>query len=214
MSEEGRSDEGRPTNPQEENALQATAETHDTRGAIPAAGAPGPGSIPLEELFREHYDRVFRAAYRVTGNASDAEDALQTVFLRIARRHDELDLSQTAASYLHRAGVRAALDLLRARRRSRAVPLEETDSHTPRAETPDPERGSLSRELRARLRSGLAAVNPKHAEIFALRYFEGHRNRDIADMLGLSPTAVAVTLHRVRGQLQQDLAPLAGGTDR
>lgn len=214
MSEEGRSDEGRLENPQEESALQATAETHAAQGGVPGTEAPRPGSIPLEELFRQHHDRVFRAAYRVTGNASDAEDALQTVFLRIARRHDELDLSQTAASYLHRAGVRAALDLLRARRRARAVPLDETDPHTPQTTTPDPERGSLSRELRSRLRRGLAAVNPKHAEIFALRYFEGYRNRDIAEMLDLSPTAVAVTLHRVRGQLQQDLAPLAGGTDR
>jgi RNA polymerase sigma factor (sigma-70 family) len=208
------SEEGRPKNPDEENALQATAAIPDTDGGVPGTEAPRHGSIPLEELFRQHYDRVFRAAYRVTGNASDAEDALQTVFLRVARRHDELDLSQTAASYLHRAGVRAALDLLRARRRTRAVPLDETESHPPRSTAPDPERGSLSRELRSRLRRGLATVNPKHAEIFALRYFEGYRNRDIAEMLGLSSTAVAVTLHRVRGQLQQDLAPLAGGSDR
>jgi len=191
--------------PNEENALQATAEAQSTPGAAP------PVPIPLEELFRQHADRVFRAAYRVTGNASDAEDAVQTVFLRITRRHDELDLSQSAASYLHRAGVRAALDLLRSRRRARAVPLDETDSHPPESPMPDPERGSLSRELRTRLRRGLSALNPKHAEIFVLRYFEGYRNRDIAEMLDLSPTAVAVTLHRVRGQLQQDLAPLAGG---
>lgn len=137
---------------------------------------------------------------------------LQTVFLRIARREDELDLSQSAASYLHRAAVRAALDVLRARRRSRAVPLEEVDSKPPQTATPDPERGSLSGELRTRLRRALATLNPRHAEIFALRYFEGHRNRDIATLLDLSPTAVAVTLHRVRGQLQQDLATFAGGS--
>lgn len=207
MSEEGRTHEGPRKNPDEESALQAIAETPQDQGNPPIPTGP----IPLEELFRQHYDRVFRAAYRVTGNASDAEDALQTVFLRIARREDELDLSQSAAGYLHRAGVRAALDLLRSRRRARAVPLDETDANPPITPTPDPERGSLSRELRSRLRRGLSTINPKHAEIFALRYFEGYRNREIAEMLDLTPTAVAVTLHRVRGQLQQDLAPFAGG---
>lgn len=186
--------------------MQAIAESQPTQETAP------PGALPLEELFRQHSKTVYRAAYRVTGNASDAEDALQTVFLRIARRHDELDLSQSATSYLHRAGVRAALDLLRARRRARSVPLDDMESKPPETPLPDPERGSLSRELREKLRQGLAALNPRHAEIFALRYFEGYRNRDIAEMLGLSPTAVAVTLHRVRGQLQQDLAPLAGGS--
>lgn len=189
--------------------MQATAQA--TPGQ-PAPGTTPPAPMSLEELYRQYADRVFRAAYRVTGNASDAEDALQTVFLRITRRHDQLDLSQTAASYLHRAGVRAALDLLRSRRRARAISLDDTDSHPPpESPMPDPERGSLSRELRAELRRGLSTLNPKHAEIFVLRYFEGYRNRDIAEMLDLTPTAVAVTLHRVRGQLQQDLAPLAGG---
>ena len=39
----------------------------------------------IENIFRTHHDRVFRAAYRVTGNTSDAEDVLQTVFLRLLR---------------------------------------------------------------------------------------------------------------------------------
>ena len=47
----------------------------------------------VEALFREHHDQVFRAAYRVTGSAVDAEDVLQTVFLRLVRRKEKLDLS-------------------------------------------------------------------------------------------------------------------------
>ena len=39
----------------------------------------------LEQIYLEHKDLVFRAAYRVTGNLSDAEDVLQTVFLRLVR---------------------------------------------------------------------------------------------------------------------------------
>ena len=52
--------------------------------AAPAA-VSGP-AIGLEQVFREHHGRVFRAAYRVTGNPSDAEDVMQTVFMRLARQ--------------------------------------------------------------------------------------------------------------------------------
>src|SRR5690242_11919667 len=78
----------------------------------------------LDLLFTEHHDHVFRAAYRVTGNPVDAEDVLQTVFLRLARRKDKLDLSPNPGSYLHRAAVNASLDLLRSRIRSRSVSFE------------------------------------------------------------------------------------------
>src|SRR5262249_36486110 len=82
---------------------------------------------PQEEelLFQEHHDQVFRAAYRVTGSIVDAEDVLQTVFLRLVRRKEKLDLSPSPGSYLHRAAVNASLDLLRSRTRSRSVSIEE-----------------------------------------------------------------------------------------
>jgi len=163
----------------------------------------------LEELFRQHHQRVFRIAYRITGDPDDAEDVLQTVFLRVVLRHEELDPSQNLAGYPSRAATHAAFDLLRARKRSRSVPLEDTDAESP---SPGPERRPLDRELRDWLRQGLARLTPQAATVFALRYFEGEANRDIARALGMSPTAVAVTLHRVRGKLQEELAPLAGGS--
>ena len=82
------------------------------------------GEGALEALFSEHADRIYRVAYRVTGSPSDAEDVLQTIFLRLARRKENVDLGATAGSYLHRAAINAGLDLLRSRRRARAVPLE------------------------------------------------------------------------------------------
>ena len=68
----------------------------------PLEGPPG----ALEALFREHHGAVYRAAYRITGNAMDAEDVLQTVFTRLLRREEQPDLSESAGSYLHRAAVR------------------------------------------------------------------------------------------------------------
>ena len=79
----------------------------------------------LETLFREHHTRIYRAAYRVTGNGTDAEDVLQTIFLRLMKRPGEVLLGPTVGSYLYRAAVNAALDLLRSKGRARAVGLDD-----------------------------------------------------------------------------------------
>lgn len=188
--------------------MAAAQETWSPPPAGPATAGPPPA---LEELFQRHHEMVFRAAYRVTGNADDAEDVLQTVFVRLLRRDDELDLSDSASSYLYRAAVNAAVDLLRKRRRSGAVELESVQETLQDPGQPGPERTGRSRELAQDLRRALARMTPRNAEIFALRYFEGHANKEIAGMLGLTQTAVAVTLHRVRGRLQDELAAHRGG---
>ncbi len=175
----------------------------------------GPGTAPppmLEELFQTHHEKVFRAAYRVTGNASDAEDVLQTVFVRLLRREDAIDLSRSAGSYLHRAAVNAAVDLLRRRIRAGAVELDSVGDSLEDPGQPGPERRERGRELGQDLRRSLAALSPESAEIFTLRYFEGYGNKEIARLLGKSQTAVAVTLHRVRGRLQKELAAHHGGS--
>src|SRR5215472_18427078 len=89
-----------------------------------------PGSLPAEELeriFRENHAAVFRAAYRITGNATDAEDALQTVFLRMAKRDLSSEPVENMSSFLHRSAVNAALDLVRSRHHVRHVPLDELE---------------------------------------------------------------------------------------
>jgi RNA polymerase sigma-70 factor (ECF subfamily) len=91
-------------------------------------------------LFREHHGAVYRAAYRITGNAMDAEDVLQTVFTRLLRREEQPDLSENAGSYLHRAAVNAALDLMRRRKRARKVDLDEVGDTLVDHQEPGPER--------------------------------------------------------------------------
>ncbi|MEJ7605155.1 MAG: sigma factor, partial [Bryobacteraceae bacterium] len=81
--------------------------------------------LEIEKIFEAYSDRVFRAAYRVTGNTGDAEDVLQTVFLRLLRHEHNFERIDDAGNYLYRAGFNAALDLVRARRS--AVPLDEAE---------------------------------------------------------------------------------------
>ncbi len=170
------------------------------------ANAPlSSGPPDLERLFRDHHDRVFRAAYRITGNAGDAEDVLQTVFLRLLNRAPEAEIH---AGYLQRAAVNAALDVVRDRAARRSSSLE--DAEVAGDGRPGPEREHEGRELCRALRSALAGLHPRSAEIFVLRYFEDLDNDDIARLLDVSKGTVAVTLHRTRTRLKDVLKPLVG----
>ena len=188
----------------------ATPTTHSTPSPGATTDPPAGGFARLERLWSAHSEAVFRAAYRVTGNPADAEDVLQTVFLRLARRGDD-ELDERAGGYLHRSAVNAALDVVRSRQRAGWVPLEPAGGgDTYATSAPDPERERASSELRANLRLALARLSPRTAEIFALRYFEGLPNREIADLLSVSQGVVAVLLHRTRARLRKELVALEG----
>src|SRR5262245_1097214 len=77
-----------------------------------------PSTAPVAgfaELYECHYEAVFRAALRVTGNAADAEDVLQTVFLRVMAGGGDVESVAQPAAYFRRAAVNAAVDVLRRR---------------------------------------------------------------------------------------------------
>ncbi len=183
-------------------------------GTSPPLAAPAPGGASgasqLESIFQAHHSLVLRAAYRVTGSASDAEDVLQTVFLRLLRRSAELAAMDNVPGYLHRAAVNAALDLVRSRHESRNVPLESHESHLAAEAFRGPEGQQEASERQVLLRRAMSTLAPRAAEIFALHYFEGYANPEIANMLGLSTAGVAVTLHRTRSRLQKEIRSLLG----
>jgi RNA polymerase sigma-70 factor (ECF subfamily) len=160
----------------------------------------------LGQSFRAHHGLVFRTAYRITGNAGDAEDVLQTVFLRMLRRGRSAEPLENPESYLRRAAINAALDVLRARRGDQTVPLPEESSGL----IPAAPMGADVSVLRGALSRAIAQLKPMQAEIFALRFLEGLSNRQIAQTLGISQVRVAVTVHRTRLQLRKELRPYLG----
>jgi len=217
-------------------------------GAAQTDAAP-PGFARLERFWKAHSETIFRAAYRITGNPADAEDVLQTVFLRLARQVESADrrrggagsaeagsvgagggsrgselTENDAGGYLHRSAVNAALDIVRSRQRAGWVPLEPATVGSGGAggtgsasladvlasSSLDPEHLQRNRELRANLRLAIARLSPRAAEIFALRYFEGLGNREIASLMGVSQGLVAVLLHRTRARLRKELVALEG----
>jgi len=68
----------------------------------------------FERLFREHSTMVYRTAYGVTGSPEDAQDILQTVFLKWLRRDPIRDLQQNPKAYFYRAAVNMSIDTLKA----------------------------------------------------------------------------------------------------
>jgi len=148
------------------------------------------------ELYERHYDAVFRAALRVTGNPADAEDVLQTVFLRVLARGEDVGPAPLLAAYFRRAAVNAAVDLLR----RRAVHAESVyDDLAPHAATQPPVL------LKERLRRAIATLESEDATLFLLRHVEGLSIEELAVMFQLEKNNVAVRLHRIRHRLQAEM---------
>ena len=160
----------------------------------------------LEALFRDNYNVIFRVAYRMTGSASDAEDVLQTIFLRLMPNKDLRSLSPNPQGYLYRAAVNASVDLLRSRARARSVSLDVVDFEKNTANSVStPADNFADVELRELIREALTKLEGRAASVFALRYFEGYDNTQIAEILETSALVVAVTLHRARTRLRKEI---------
>src|SRR4029077_5017999 len=158
----------------------------------------------LEEVFRAHQACVLKAAYRITGSMADAEDVSQSVFLRLARGTvDPGSISNRWRDYPGSA-VNSALDLIRSRGHRELAPVEAADELQTNPSL-SPERALSSLEIKNWLRRELAALNPRAAEMFALRYLEGLDNPEIARTMNTSQAVVAVTLHRTRARLKKRL---------
>jgi RNA polymerase sigma-70 factor, ECF subfamily len=158
---------------------------------IPTAPPAG-----FAELYERHYEAVFRAALRVTGNPADAEDVLQTVFLRVLSRREDADDAPLTAAYFRRAAVNAAVDVLRRRQLRAAAVYDDQASHA----AVEPQL-----LLKERLRRAIAALDSEDATLFLLRHVEGLSNEELAEMFDMEKNNVAVRLHRIRHRLQAEL---------
>lgn len=111
---------------------------------------------------------------------------------------------ENAESYLRRAAINAALDVIRSRQADQTVPLPEEEMLPATPVRPD------SLGLRQALGRAMAQLKPRQAEIFALRFLEGLSNQQISKLLGISQVMVAVIVHRTRLQLRKELRPYLG----
>jgi RNA polymerase sigma factor (sigma-70 family) len=158
----------------------------------------------FEEIFREHSGLVYRTAFSVTGSRHDAEDVLQTIFLRLLQRNLPSDFYKNPKGYLYRAAVNVALITIRTRKRQRIdAVIEDVDSIAlPYAPVADEDR-------KQRLVRAISELHPKAVEMLILRYEHDYSDAEIAKMLGRSRGTIAVTLYRARARLKKLLGETA-----
>jgi RNA polymerase sigma-70 factor (ECF subfamily) len=152
----------------------------------------------FDEVFRQHSSMVYRTARAITGNAEDAEDVLQTIFLRLMRQEDAGQLRKNVKAYLYRAAVNLSLDLHRERQR-RSFTHNIDDLETPVWTA----NSRFDDELHQRLNTALAELSPEAAQILVLRYVHDYSDAEISKLLGTSRGAIAVRLFRVRARLKK-----------
>jgi len=160
----------------------------------------------FEKIFNENQTMVYRVAYRITGNNEDAEDVLQTLFLRLLRREVLPDMERNPKAYMHRAAINIALDIVKLRARS--VSTDNIEEQV-REQTPSADRMPAFR-VQDWLREALGELNPRAAEIFILKHVEGYDNSEIAEMLGTSRGTIAVLLFRARARLKRSVRKRLG----
>ena len=148
------------------------------------------------ELYERHYEAVFRAALRITGNPADAEDVLQIVFLRVLARGGDVENVALPAAYFRRAAVNAAVDVLR-RRELHAESVY--DDGAPHAAVQPP------LLLKEQLRRAIAALESEDASLFLLRHVEGLSIEELAGIFQMEKNNVTVKLHRIRRRLQIEM---------
>jgi len=148
------------------------------------------------ELYERHSAAVYRAALRVTGNPADAEDVLQTVFLRVLARSEDDEAAQPPAAYFRRAAVNAAVDVLRRRTAHAETAYDDRAPHA--AVEP-------SVLLKEQLRRAVAALDSDDATLFLLRHVEGLSIDELAGVFQLEKNNVSVRLHRIRLRLQAEM---------
>ncbi len=157
-----------------------------------------------DELVRQHADRVYRLAYRLSGNQHDAEDLTQETFIRVFRSVQNYQPG-TFEGWLHRITTTLFLDMVRRRARIRMEALPEDYDRVP-ADEPNPEQIYHDARLGADLQAALDSLPPEFRAAVVLCDIEGLSYEEIGATLGVKLGTVRSRIHRGRQALRDHLA--------
>ena len=160
-----------------------------------------------EQVVQEHSARVYRLAYRLTGNRHDAEDLTQEVFVRVFRSLSSYTPG-TFEGWLHRITTNLFLDQVRRKQRIRFDALPEDTERLP-GTAPSPEQVYADTHLDPQIQAALDALSPEFRVAVVLCDIEGLTYEEIAATLGIKLGTVRSRIHRGRVQLREALAHLA-----
>ena len=175
--------------------------------ARPGGGGAGDAWTPpsWEQVVREQSGRVYRLAYRLTGNQHDAEDLTQEVFVRVFRSLSSYSPG-TFEGWIHRITVNLFLDGVRRRQRVRFDPLADDASERLPGTDVGPERAFEHANLDHDVQGALNELPPDFRAAVVLCDIEGLSYEEIGATLGVKLGTVRSRIHRGRAQLRESLA--------
>ncbi len=178
--------------------------------------SPAPGDLATvptwDEIVERHSDRVYRLAYRLTGNRTDAEDLTQEVFVRVFRSLHTYTPG-TFEGWLHRITTNVFLDQARRKQRIRFDSLSDERASLLRSTHQAPDAAYLDGTFDDDVERALASLTPEFRAAVVLCDVEGLSYEEIAEILGAKLGTVRSRIHRGRTQLRRALAhrePQAG----
>jgi RNA polymerase sigma-70 factor (ECF subfamily) len=156
---------------------------------------------------------VFRVAYRITGNESDAEEAVQEAFLRGYQKLAHFEGRSSMATWFYRICANCAFDVVSRRRpEPQGRIAEENNPAEGELQLADmkagPDRLLLSREIEAAQRAAMSELTPTERTAFVLRHMEDRSTEEIAVALNIAPNSAKQAVFRAVQKLRRQLASL------
>ena len=185
-------------------------DSYDGSAAAPAAAAGVPS---WEEIVDRQSDRVYRLAFRLTGNRHDAEDLTQEVFVRVFRSLSTYEPG-TLEGWIHRITTNLFLDQARRRQRIRFDALSDERADRLRSTQPAPETAYADQTFDDDIERALATLPPEFRAAVVLCDVEGLSYDEIATILDAKLGTVRSRIHRGRAMLRAALAHRAPAGDR
>jgi RNA polymerase sigma factor (sigma-70 family) len=158
-----------------------------------------------EEIVRDHGARVYRLAYRLTGDPHDAEDLTQDVFIRVFNSLHRFQPG-TFEGWLHRITTNLFLDSARRRQKIRFAALGDSSADRLASRWPTPSEQLNDADLDHDVAAALAALPPEFRAAVVLCDIEGLTYEEIAEALDVKIGTVRSRIHRGRSQLRAALA--------
>jgi RNA polymerase sigma factor (sigma-70 family) len=180
---------------------QSDYDDHSTQWSLPT----------WEDIVRTHSARVYRLAYRLTGNPHDAEDLTQEVFVRVFRSLSSYTPG-TFEGWLHRITTNLFLDAARRKQRIRFERLADEMAHRLPGSEPTPAEAFDDTHLDDDVQAALKALSPEYRAAVVLCDIEGFSYEEIAATLGVKLGTVRSRIHRGRAQLRSALQHRRPGT--
>jgi len=162
-------------------------------------------AVAERELYDAHVDRVYRLAYRVTGDETLAQDVTQDTFVRAFERLHEFRGESVLSTWLYAIANSVALNTLRKvkRIRTRELDIEHGEVVTGAPVRAEP-------DLKEKLHRAIDALPEKYRVVFLMHDVEGFKHHEIAKMLGTQVGTAKAQLSRARAKLREALEEFAG----